>query len=202
MCMNTKREKSGIFFVTEILPCKFKHKKSELIQTFQRCCQRGQSVRMWTHELGWCISPHLTAGCDKSPWACSGMYLCICSSEWQVLKKWMALLCFLHVSASAPAKQSNSDVYWCTFKEGNEVIRIICRKQWKIGLEKIQDSATIHLPLSLCIHSHIHSCLWQKQWHVIGATKINHPLPSAANKCKHLRSHIDMQLCGCIHPVH
>ncbi len=34
------------------------------------------------------------------------------------------------------------------------------------------------------------SCLWQKQWQVTGATKINRPLPSTANQCEHLPYHI------------
>lgn len=33
-------------------------------------------------------------------------------------------------------------------------------------------------------------CLWQKWWQVTGATKINHLLPSTANKCEHLPSNI------------
>lgn len=37
-------------------------------------------------ELGRCISTRLTAGCDKSPWACSGMCLCVCSSGRQVVE--------------------------------------------------------------------------------------------------------------------
>lgn len=175
-------------------------------------------------ELGWCISSHLTAGCDRSPWACSGMYLCILrSGRW--LKNRIAFLCFLHVSASAATTQSKSDVYWCTFKRvwsdenylqetmKNGVVdppskllfsstscflnEYLLLAFWHFSA---QVSATIHLPLSLCIHRG--SCLWQKQWQVTGAMRINHPLPSTANKCKHLPSHTDTQLCGCIHPVH
>ena len=54
--------------------------------------------------------------------------------------------------------------------------------------KKKSTSATIDLPLSRLIQRG--SCLWQKQWQVTGATKINHLLPSTANKCEHLPSHI------------
>lgn len=44
--------------------------------------------------------------------------------------------------------------------------------------------------------------LWQKQQQVTGATRINRLLPSTANKCERLPSHIQTLRSGCVHPEH
>lgn len=70
----------------------------------------------------------------------------------------------------------------------DDILAALCiRVPNTVGTKK-QDSATMHLPLSLLIYRG--SCMWQRQWQVTGATKMNHLLPSTANKCEHLPSHI------------
>lgn len=79
----------------------------EPIQTYQRFCQRGQRVRVWTQSLDDVSAPRLTAGCDKSLWACSGMCLCVCSSERQVVEELnhFAPPCFRVASSSGKTMQ-------------------------------------------------------------------------------------------------
>lgn len=97
----------------EIHPSKFRHKNHELIQNYQRFCQRGQSVRMWTQNSGDVSAPVWQPDVIK---ALGHVQRCVCvfvllRGRW--LKNWITLFCFILAPAPAQGCKSNTHLHKC-----------------------------------------------------------------------------------------